>query len=462
MSIKAAFIVPHPPLSVKEVGRGKEFQIEKTIESYNSIAKQIAEIKPDTIVISTPHTKVYSDYFSVLSSKTLEGSFKNFLAPQVSFTEENDLELVNEIDKICKDKGFPGGILDEEVELDHGVMVPLYFIRKYYDNFKIVVVGLSGLSYIVHFKMGQIINKAIENTNKNVVYIASGDLSHKLQEDGPYGYIEEGTIYENKIVQISKNAAFEKLLATNPNLCEKAAVCGHKSFIIMSGAINKKKLDTTFYSHEDVTGVGYEILSYYITEDDEKNDYLNIYLNQEKERLERYYNYADDYILLAKKTIDEYIKNNNIIEIRYNINKELLDNKAGVFVSIHKHNRLRGCIGTIISTKDNIAEEIITNAISAATRDFRFDPITVDELDYLEINVDVLTKPIVIQSINELDPKKYGVIVSSGFKRGVLLPDLENVDTVEEQLSIAKSKGNITNNEDVIIEKFEVIRHKSK
>ena len=462
MSIKAAFIVPHPPLSLKEVGRGGEQQINKTIESYNSIAKEIAEIKPDTIVISTPHTKLYADFFNVLSSKTLKGSFERFGAPQVSFTEENDLELVSEIDTVCKEEGFPGGIVDEEVELDHGVMVPLYFIKKHYPNFKLVVVGLSGLGYINHFKMGEIINKAIENTNKNVVYVASGDLSHKLQEYGPYGFIEEGPEYENKIVEISKNADFKKLLSMNPNLCDKAAVCGHDSFIIMSGAINKKKLDTKFYSHEDVTGVGYEILSYHIIGEDENNDYLNNYLEEERERLRNYYNNADDYILLAKKTIDTYIKEKRIIEIPNNINQELLENKAGVFVSIHKYNQLRGCIGTIMPTKENIAEEIIRNAISASTNDYRFTPIEENELDYLEINVDVLTEPIEIESIDELDCKKYGVIVSSGYKRGVLLPDLENVDTVEDQLSIAKRKGGILDTEEIIIEKFEVIRHKSK
>ena len=134
-------------------------------------------------------------------------------------------------------------------------------------------------------------------------------------------------------------------------------------------------------------------------------------------------------------------------------------NVSAVFVSIHEFDRLRGCIGTVIPTKENIAKEIISNAISAAKRDHRFDQITEDELDYLEINVDVLTIPEKIESKDELDVKKYGVIVSSGYKRGLLLPDLDGIDTVDEQIDIAMKKGNINQDDKIELERFEVIRH---
>lgn len=461
MSIIASFIVPHPPLSIKEVGKGSENQIIKTINSYKNISKQISDIKPDTIIISSPHTKVYTDYFNVLSAPNLLGTMGNFGAPQVTFNEENDLELVEEIDKICKEENFKGGITDKKYyELDHGTMVPLYFIKEYYKDFKIIVIGISGLSDYNHFRMGEIINEAVEKLGRKAVYIASGDLSHKLQEYGPYGYIEEGKIYEEQIVEISQKADFKRLFSIDPVICEKSAQCGHRSFIIMSGAINKKELKTTFYSHEDITGVGYEILSYYINGDNENNDYYKNYLKEEKNRLVNYYNNVDNYVLLAKKTIEEYIIKNKKIDIPYNTPKELLDNKAGVFVSIHEFNELRGCIGTITPTKSNIAEEIIENAISASTKDYRFNKIDKEELPFLEINVDVLMPAEPVENINELDPKKYGIIVSSGYKRGLLLPDLDTIDTVEEQIRIAKMKGNIKDDEEITIQKFTVERHK--
>ena len=121
---------------------------------------------------------------------------------------------------------------------------------------------------------------------------------------------------------------------------------------------------------------------------------------------------------------------------------------------------MRGCIGTFLPIQDCVAKEIIENAISASTRDPRFSAIKEDELKDLEIHVDVLTMPEKIVSKDELDPKKYGVIVSNGFRRGLLLPDLEGVDTVDEQIQIAKQKGDIDFSEEISLERFEVVRHK--
>ena len=140
--------------------------------------------------------------------------------------------------------------------------------------------------------------------------------------------------------------------------------------------------------------------------------------------------------------------------------EELTDTQAGAFVSIHKNGRLRGCIGTIEATRDSLAEEIINNAISASTQDPRFPAITEDELKMLEINVDVLGEAEYIYSMDQLDPKRYGVIVTKGYRRGLLLPDLDGVDTAEQQVDIAKKKAGIRPDEDVKLQRFEVIRHR--
>jgi AmmeMemoRadiSam system protein A len=195
---------------------------------------------------------------------------------------------------------------------------------------------------------------------------------------------------------------------------------------------------------------------YQMIGDNKNRNYLTKYLEREKLRVLS----IDEYVKLARKTIYEYIKNNTIIEVPYNLNKKLLEEKHGVFVSIHKFDRLRGCIGTILPVTENVATEIIRNAIAAATQDPRFNEISEDELDYLEINVDVLTEPEDIDNKNLLDPKKYGVIVISGYKRGLLLPDLEGIDDIDTQISIAKQKANITEDEEIKLQRFEVIRHK--
>lgn len=138
---------------------------------------------------------------------------------------------------------------------------------------------------------------------------------------------------------------------------------------------------------------------------------------------------------------------------------ELLEKRAGAFVSIKKNGQLRGCIGTIQAVQPDLAQEIMENAVSAAVRDPRFSPIEPEELEHLVISVDVLGETEKISSPEELDTKKYGVIVTKGRKRGLLLPNLEGIDTVEEQIVIAKRKAGIGESEDAALERFEVIRH---
>lgn len=434
MSIIASFAVPHPPLIVREVGRGSEKQVQKTIDSYEKIAREIAEIEPETIIISSPHTLFLQDGFYLSSTPTMEGSFSSFGASQVQFREEIDLELVKKIEKISQVESFPTVRIQKDIELDHGTMVPLYFIKKYLKKYKIIVVGLSNLSLDKHFHLGEIINQAVNSLNRKVVFIASGDLSHVLQEYGPYGFSKEGPIYEKKILRTMTDAHFDELLHYDLKLLDLAKECGHPSFTIMAGIWSKKQIIPTFFSHEDITGVGYGIWSYYPKK--------------------------DMYVALAKQTIEVYVKEKRKIDVPNNLPIEMLNKKSGVFVSIHKHGNLRGCIGTFLPIQDCVAKEIIENAISASTRDPRFSAIKEDELKDLEIHVDVLTTPEKIVSKDELDPKKYGVIVSNGFRRGLLLPDLEGVDTVDEQIQIAKQKADIDFSEEISLERFEVVRHK--
>ena len=214
MNILGSFMVPHPPLIIPEVGRENEEQIRKTIDSYNNVANQIAKLNPETIIISSPHTLLFESCFYVSKKDRMKGSFERFNAPQVEFDEEIDLDLVNEIYRLGEKKGFPIYDFegDDTVELDHGTMVPLYFIKKKLPKTKIVVVGLSRLPLITNYQFGMLIKEAIDNTNKKVVFVASGDLSHKLQEYGPYGFVKEGPVYDERIMNTMSSANFNELL----------------------------------------------------------------------------------------------------------------------------------------------------------------------------------------------------------------------------------------------------------
>jgi len=160
---------------------------------------------------------------------------------------------------------------------------------------------------------------------------------------------------------------------------------------------------------------------------------------------------------LAKETVEGYVRKKELPQPQ-ELTPEMKE-QAGVFVCIKKHDKLRGCIGTFEPTKSNVAQETIANAISSATRDPRFPPVAAAELSDLTYSVDVLTKPVPVKSKDELNPRKYGVIVESGGRRGLLLPDLEGVDTVEQQIDICRQKAGIDYDEPVKLSKFEVKRY---
>jgi len=164
-------------------------------------------------------------------------------------------------------------------------------------------------------------------------------------------------------------------------------------------------------------------------------------------------------VQLARKSIIYYLENNKTMALPENLPEDLTKNQAGVFVSLKKDGNLRGCIGTFLPTQDNIALEIIENAVSAATRDPRFPRLTMEEVDFLSISVDVLSLPEEVDDVSLLDPKKYGVIVSSGFKKGLLLPNLESVNSAEYQVEIAKRKAGIFPGEKIQLSRFEVKRY---
>jgi AmmeMemoRadiSam system protein A len=167
----------------------------------------------------------------------------------------------------------------------------------------------------------------------------------------------------------------------------------------------------------------------------------------------------DCYVRLARETLEYYIRNDWLMPMPTDLPSQMLEEKAGAFVSLKKHGSLRGCIGTIMATQENIAMEIMYNAISAGTKDPRFLAVTERELPALVYSVDILTPPIPVPDRAILDCRKYGVVVIKGNRRGLLLPDLEGVDTVEEQLEIACQKAGIDPEEDYKLEYFQVIRH---
>lgn len=461
MAVKGAVMVPHPPLIIPDVGRGQEKAIQATIDAYHEAAKKIASWKPDTVVVVSPHSIMYADYFHMSPGAEASGNFGQFRAPQVKIQVQYDTELVEILSREAEAREIPAGTMGErDSRLDHATMIPLWFLNHYYTDYKMVRIGLSGLPLSQHYMLGQCIQKAAELCGRNIAVIGSGDLSHKLKEDGPYGFQKEGPEYDRRIMEVMGDAAFDQLFDFTEEFCDKAAECGHRSFVIMAGTLDRLAVKVSKLSHEGTFGVGYGVCTYEVEGRAPERDFLRQYEEKITEDAKRRKESEDAYVCLARQTVEAYVRERKKIVIPKDLPEEMYKGRAGVFVSLKEEGRLRGCIGTIAPVQKNIAEEIAANAISASTKDPRFHPVQPDELEKLVYSVDILSAPEVIHSPDQLDVKRYGVIVTKGRKRGLLLPNLDGVDTVEDQIAIAKQKAGIAAyDDDVLLERFEVVRH---
>ena len=461
MPVVGAIMVPHPPILLPEVGRGEEKKIAASERAYQKAAAFAAALEPDTIVLSSPHAVMYADYFHISPGHSARGDMGQFRAPQLRFQVSYDEAFTAELTRLAEREGFPAGTLGERsAALDHGTMIPLYYLDRYCTNYRLVRIGLSGLPLADHYRLGRLIRQTADKLDRRVLFVGSGDLSHKLLSEGPYGYAAEGPAYDERIMDVMGRAAFDELLDFDESFCDRAAECGHRSFCILAGALDGKRVETESLSHEGTFGVGYGICTYRVTGEDPERQLLRKWEERRARALEAQRQKEDPWVRLARAEVEAWVTERRRVTPPADLPGEMLAERAGVFVSLHKEGRLRGCIGTIGPTRDSVAEEIIENAISAATRDPRFSPVRRDELDALEISVDVLAPAEEIRSKDELDVKRYGVIVSKGLKRGLLLPNLDGVDTVDEQLSIALRKAGLSERErDYKLERFEVVRH---
>jgi len=466
--ILGAYLMPHPPIILKEVGRGEEKKVNKTVEAMETIARDIQEKKPKNIIVITPHGPVFSDGVAISVMKELKGNMGQFGAREVKFIKENNQELVNKIISYANRENIVCAMVNNELaesydiplELDHGTMVPLYFIDKEYIHYKLVHITYGLLSYEELYNFGIAIKEALEDFDEDGVIIASGDLSHRLKDDGPYGYNPAGPKFDEFLIEKLREKDFEAILNPDENLIKEAGECGFRSISTMLGALDGYDVDVRVLSYEGELGVGYGVAKIDILARNNDRQLLQRLITNRQNRIRRIREKEDEYVKLARKSLEYYIKTGKRLELPKDIPEEMIKNKAGTFVSIKKYGELRGCIGTIKATEENIALEIVENAIKAGTQDPRFYPVNQDELQELVYSVDVLGEPEEVNSLDDLDEKRYGVIVSSGRRSGLLLPNLEGVNSVEEQIRIALNKAGIGANEGYNIQRFEVIRHR--
>ena len=268
MSIIFASLCPHPPILIPEVG-GKEVEkINKTKEAMEKLAEGLAKKEPETIIIISPHGLVYPDRMNICGMEKLQGDLGYFGAPQVSMKFENDLELANAINEKANKEEIET-LLDESgrefYELDHGILVPLYYLTQKLDRpIKLVPIAYSFLDRDTHFKFGQIIQAVVEKQNAVVGLVASGDLSHRLILSAPAGYSPSGKEFDHKLIELIKKKDVEEILRLDEDFIEDAGECGYRSILILLGTLSKLKWKPEILSYEGPFGVGYLVANFKI------------------------------------------------------------------------------------------------------------------------------------------------------------------------------------------------------
>ena len=465
MSIVYCGIVPHPPIMVPEVGGHEARRVKATQGALTELGRRIKDSGAATMVIITPHAAVFHGAIVINLAARYRGDLGDFGAPEVRFDLPADRELGTEIKRQAADLGLPvvdigelshRGRLRAPLSLDHGVTAPLYWLKEPVSAY--VVVSMAFLPLEKLYAFGVAVRRAAEVLKRPTALVASGDLSHRLLPGAPAGYDPQGEVFDAEVVRLIGQGDVPGLMSLDPGLVERAGECGYRTMIMMLGALDGYRVEAEVLAYEGPFGVGYMVAALKPGARDPDREFLRTFKEKRRRQIAARRANESYLVRLARETLESYVrgeKRPDPGEIPPEFRR-----RAGVFVSIKKHGALRGCIGTIEPTRANIVEEVMANAISAGTRDPRFSPVEADELDDLEYSVDVLGEPERVAGSHELDPKRYGVIVSSGGRRGLLLPDIEGVDTVEQQLAIARQKAGIGPDEPIAIERFEVVRYR--
>jgi len=381
----------------------------------------ISRIKfKDTFIIIGPNHTGYGKPFSIMTA----GIWKTPLGDI-----EIDSALAERILALSR-------YLEEDFEAhraEHSIEVQLPFLQYFRPEIKLVPIIITHASGDVYREIGRAIAEATKEMNRETVIIASSDMTHY---ESAKAAREKDTRAIEAILDLDEDELLKRVREMDISMCGYAPAA---SLISAARELGATEAELVRYQNSgDVSGDYSAVVGY-----------AGIIIRKRN---------MSPLTRLAKETVEKYIREGRPPELA-ELTPEM-EEQAGVFVSIHKLGELRGCIGTFEPMENNVAEEIITNAISSATRDPRFPQVMPDELKYLDYSVDVLTQPEPVEDKEQLDPKKYGIIVESGWRRGLLLPDLEGVNSVEHQIDICRQKAGIEPDEPVVLYRFEVKRHR--
>ena len=455
-----ACISPHPPIIVHEVGRGRESETAATIAALERVASEIAGFRPELVVLISPHGPIQPNDAGILVDEQASGDMARWDAPEVTFEFENDLPAValmrEEAEKadlaLAPIAGWDDGLNEG---LDWGCTVPLYYLRSGIGDARLLPITPCFRTPEYHYRVGEAIGRALRRHDKRTVIICSADLSHALTAAAPGGYNPAGRQFDADYQDAIASWDSDWVLNASTDFRTQAAEDAIVQTAMLMGALSAYRVRPRVLSYEGPFGVGYMVAAIDIEQSGESivEQAASVADAMAREEPEPSLHPA---VLLARDAVEHYVLFGRALQP--GILSPEMERPAAVFVSIKKHGDLRGCIGTIQPTESNAGLEIVRNAIAACSEDPRFRPVTEKELADLTYSVDMLTPPESVDCVDDLDCERFGVIVQNGRRRGLLLPHLEGVDSVDEQVRICRMKAGILPDEPVQLYRFEVQR----
>jgi MEMO1 family protein len=445
-SVVCAVLMPHAPILVPAVGGERGRAAEATCRAMREAAAAVLSYRPEVLVVITPHAPRRRSGFGLWTGDCLEGSFDLFAAPQVVVTLPNAATLVNGIIRAAQVRDLQTWVISKQ-SLDHGALVPLWFLMDAGWSGPTVVVGLNypedgGLT-----RLGEAIAEAANSLWLRVAVIASGDMSHRLTENAPCGFHPEAHQFDLNFIRLLELGKYRELENIDPQLREFAAEDVVDSTLIAVSAVGWQATSHRVLNYEGPFGVGYGVAILFAE---------NCKATGEKSVSPASSN-PDGAILptVARRSVESALRDSS--ELPPPPNGGYLAQKHGVFVTVRRRDgKLRGCVGTIVPVCANLVAETWRSARLAAFQDGRFMPVAADDLGDLQFQVSILHSLEIIASTAELNPQHYGVIVStSDGRRGLLLPGIKKIKTGDQQLVLARRKGWIEPDEPVTIQRFQ-------
>ncbi len=452
-NIRIAVLMPHAPVLVPGVAGARVRAAGESVDAMSAVARRVVNVRPDALVLITPHAPRGAAGFTLWRGTRVRGNLLAFGAPDLGVDLPSAGGLAQAMEQATVARGL-GMARWGDTPLDHGAVVPLWHLVQAGWNGPTVVVGLNEPDSADPVELGAAIAEAAWREGMWVALVASGDMSHRLQQGAPSGFHPRAIEFDRTLIECLARGALRRLRHLDPVLRELAAEDAVDSALVAASAVDWDSQGHRVLSYEGPFGVGYGVAILHDAlaepagagEEGHRKRTGKVFVDPSGAALPG---------IARRSVVAAFRGNGGGPGLKHS---GIAAERHAVFVTIrHDDGQLRGCVGDLRPRCVNVAMETWQLARDAAFRDHRFSPVTADELPGLSFEVSVLSPLEEVASTAALDPGRYGVVVEAeDGRRGALLPGIDGLDTVEEQLSLVRRKGGMTATEPVRLWRFTV------